>query len=595
MRRCIRAVLARGHNPAQVVVVCGAMHVPALTETDPPMSDEQFAALPRAETLLTLMPYSYPRLSSLSGYGAGNHAPLYFQHLYERHKAGEPERLPERWLSELAQAMRRAGHLSSAADVIEAVRLAIALAALNDGSAPTLRDLRDAATTCLGQGDFERVRPHLAILEIGDEVGRLPPDVGQTALQEDFEYQLDRLGLVGFKRDSNQVLPLDLREKTAASSPEEALLDRNRSAFLHRLRLFQVPFGAPSDSGDAPPSREGLAPVPWQTESEADALKHRAETAGTFRERWKMRWTPECDIRLAEASMNGDTVEGVAAQHLHDAVSECQKVGAMADIVRQAVLCQLTDALGLARERLQALAIEDSHLTDLARAVQCLGDVIRYGSVRKVDPGPFKPLLAQLFLRATLQLNDACHCQADAAPALRDAIVTLDQIAGEHPQHVDADCWKHQLDLIARSDTVQGYLAGFVTTLLLSQGRFAEKELAIEVHRRLSPATDLPASVAWLEGLLAGNRQALFAHLVLWRQLDQFLTELDDEQFHHALVPLRRTFSALNPAEVRRVIDNLAEIDRGLARQLAAVANVPLEEEEIKTWSERLEGLEFPM
>src|SRR5262249_31733272 len=159
------------------------------------------------------------------------------------------------------------------------------------------------------------------------------------------------------------------------------------------------------------------------------------------------------------------------------------------------------------------------------------------GGVRKVDPEPFEPLLSQLFLRATLQLSDACHCQVEAAPGLRDAIVTLDQIAGEHAQRVDAERWKRELDLLARSDTAQSYLAGFVTTLLLSQGRFAEKELSAEVHRRLSPATDLPASVAWLEGLLAGNRQALFAHLVLWRQLDQFLVGLDDEQFHHALVP----------------------------------------------------------
>src|SRR6185312_1819542 len=69
MRRCIRAVLARGHDPARVAVVCGAMHVPALTDADAPMTDAEFAALPRAETLLTLMPYSYPRLSSMSGYG----------------------------------------------------------------------------------------------------------------------------------------------------------------------------------------------------------------------------------------------------------------------------------------------------------------------------------------------------------------------------------------------------------------------------------------------------------------------------------------------------------------------------------------------
>jgi hypothetical protein len=186
MRRCIRDVHDSGHQPDETLVVCGAFHASALTTELPPMSDKELKALPRKDANLTLMPYSYFRLSSQSGYGAGNHAPAYYQRLYEERRAGQPERLSARFLSELCHSMRRAGQIRSAAEVIEAVRLARSLAALSDASAPCLRDLRDAATTCLGRGEIDAIRPHLNEVEIGTAVGKLPKGISRTSIQDDF-------------------------------------------------------------------------------------------------------------------------------------------------------------------------------------------------------------------------------------------------------------------------------------------------------------------------------------------------------------------------------------------------------------------------
>ena len=111
MRRCIGAVLHEGHKAERVLVVCGAFHATALSAELPPMSDEQVAALPRADASLTLMPYSYYRLSSQSGYGAGNHAPAYFQRLYEERHDGTDDRLAARFLTEVCHAMHQAGQV----------------------------------------------------------------------------------------------------------------------------------------------------------------------------------------------------------------------------------------------------------------------------------------------------------------------------------------------------------------------------------------------------------------------------------------------------------------------------------------------------
>ena len=172
MRREIRAAAP---DPKSAVVVCGALHSTALTDELTAMTDAEERELPRADCVITLMPYSYPRLSAQSGYGAGNHAPSYFEAMYEEGLAGHPDRLPARYFSEVATRLRKAGNIRSSADVIEAVRLSLGLAYMNGGSAPALRDLRDAAVTLLGQGERLPIEKALREVEIGVAIGELPP------------------------------------------------------------------------------------------------------------------------------------------------------------------------------------------------------------------------------------------------------------------------------------------------------------------------------------------------------------------------------------------------------------------------------------
>ena len=71
---------------------CGAFHVAGLRE-GPVMTEEEERTLPRTDSASTLMPYSYYRLSTRSGYGAGNKAPAYFELLWEERNRGDSRRL----------------------------------------------------------------------------------------------------------------------------------------------------------------------------------------------------------------------------------------------------------------------------------------------------------------------------------------------------------------------------------------------------------------------------------------------------------------------------------------------------------------------
>src|SRR5882724_6702354 len=106
-----------------------------------PMTDEELAKLRRRASKMTLMPYSFFKLSSQSGYGAGNHAPAYFEMVWNGFKENSAAALPTLFLTNVVRELRASGTFRSTAEVIEGVRLAEAMAGMKD-SRPTLRDLQ---------------------------------------------------------------------------------------------------------------------------------------------------------------------------------------------------------------------------------------------------------------------------------------------------------------------------------------------------------------------------------------------------------------------------------------------------------------------
>ena len=292
MRRVMEDAMAEGYAPGEIVAVTGAYHLEGL-KSAVPMSEGEKKALPRTAASFTLMPYSYYRLSSRSGYGAGNKAPAYYGLIWEGFLRGEPDYAPRSYLASIARFLRKGGNPASSASVIEGVRLAWELARLRGSSVPVLRDLRDAALTCLGEGSLSAISQGIADAEIGTAIGALPEGVSRTSIQDDFYRQLKQLKLEKYRDVALQDLALDLRENRSVKSRESAFLDLNRSFFLHRLRVLGVSFGM---------------------QQEVD------QTSATWAERWMLRWSPEAEIQLVESALKGDTIPQAASFRMKERV-----------------------------------------------------------------------------------------------------------------------------------------------------------------------------------------------------------------------------------------------------------------------------------
>ncbi len=559
MRRRIEAVIAGGVKPEKIVAVVGAYHAPVLNGEHPAMSDDELKSLRRRSSKLTLMPYSYFKLSSQSGYGAGNHAPAYFELLWDALEQGDIHELPGRYLSLITRHMREAGTHRSTAEVIEGVRLARTLSALKDGSAPTLRDLRDAAVTLIGHGEQSAIQEALARVDVGTAIGELPKGVSRTSIQEDFERELAALKLEKYKSTVKQELALDLRENRRAKSEESAFLDLHRSSFLHRLRVLEIGFAQLAASG---------------------------QQSTTWSEKWHVQWGPENEIALVEAVLMGETVELATGFKFKTQLEKCASIAEAADMVRDACQCGLMNSMDLARKRLQELATETAEFAAVAHAAHQLGQVVRYGDVRQFDPEPLLPLIEELFVHGALSLLPTANCDNAAAAGILVAIDELNKVSQEFHDRVEEPLWIDRLQKLADADDRNPLLSGYSCAVLLERGLVANETLAKEVSRRLSPGIPADLGAGWFEGLSKRNRYALLARQPLWEQLAGYVQSLDDEQFRRALVFLRRAFGGFSPQEKRHIAENLGEAWGVHADTASELIAQPLTEQEEQTLSD---------
>lgn len=557
MRSCIRKAVAEGISPEDIVVVTGAYHVEGLKLWEQPEdAAEKNKEIPKTGALHTLMPYSYYRLSTRSGYGAGNKAPGYYELIWEAYKRGDPFYTANAYLTKIAEAHREGGNAASSAQVIEAVRLAASLAKLRGGEGdggcevPTLRDLRDAAETCIGEGSFAAISIAAADVEIGTKIGALPEGVSRTSIQDDFYRLLKLLKLEKYKSVTEQELKLDLRENRRAASVSAAFLDLARSFFLHKLRVLGIDF--------------------------ARKLATQQDSA-TWAEGWAVRWTPECEITLVESALKGDTVELAASFELKERVENAADMSAVAEAIEDAFCCGMSDAAGYAVTALQAMAVESVSFEELAKTALRLSNAISYGDIRRADSKPLMPIISQLFYRACLIMGGACVCDDTAADAIADAVGMLNSVELAQ-SFLDTEQWIKALCEVAHRDDLNTKLSGFAAAILLERSRMTNDELKTEVSRRLSKGVPAELGAGWFEGLTKKNRYGLIARLSLWESIDEYIRSLDDEEFKRALVSLRRAFADFSAAEKDSIAENLGELWGLNGQEVSEIVNAELDD-----------------
>ncbi|MEV6779972.1 DUF5682 family protein [Streptomyces syringium] len=529
---------ARREFGDRIAVVCGAWHVPALTEKRTVAADRQaLKGLPKVKSQLSWVPWTNRRLSRHSGYGAGIASPGWYGHLFHA-----PDRPVERWMTTVARLLREEDHPVSSAHVIEGVRLAGTLAAMRGRPLAGLTETTDAVRAVMCDGSDVPLALVRDRLVVGDVLGEVPESAPATPLQRDLSRLQRTLRLKPEGREREW--ELDLRKDTDAA----------RSRLLHRMRLLGVDWGEPLRS------RGGL---------------------GTFRETWRLRWEPELSVRVAEAGVWGTTVVGAATAKAESEAVASFALAEVTTLAERCLLADLPDALPVVMRVLADRAALDADVAHLAQALPALVRSVRYGDVRRTDTAALGDVATGLAERVFVGLPAACAgLDTDAAEEMRghlDAVHrsvallveaapadrTDDPTTANDPAEPDSSGlrgrWAGVLGVLAEREGLPGVIRGRAARLLLDDGRLAEDRAARLMGLALSVGTAPAEAAAWIEGFVGsgGSGGMLLIHDErLLALVDDWLVGVPAEAFTDVLPLLRRTFSAYE-ASVRRTLGEL--------------------------------------
>ena len=564
MSKVVFDVCNEGYKIDEIAMIVGAFHVEGIESGNFILTEKEVKQLPKLEAKKTLMPYSYYKLSTYSNYGAGNKAPAYYEFLWKGFNKGDIFYPTFIYLSKIAEYQRKTGNMVSSAQIIEAVQLAISLANIHDSKIPTLKDIQDAAITCMAHGSYAELVMAMANVEVGKKIGKIPQEAIQTSIQSDFYNLLKELKLEKYQSLSATELRLDLREKLRVQSEKAALMDLNRSYFFHKLRVLKISF--------------------------AKLIEKNQENT-TWAEDWVLQWSPETEIEIVETILKGDTIEFATAFELMQRINNSTTLSQMAEVVKDAFYCGMPKALEKAFQALQNCISGDIPVDEIARTMSTLSLMLRYGDIRKLNMEVLIPILEQLFLRVCLMLPSESTCDNEAATKLSESIIILHNVVENH-DFLDRERWYNLLTEIAKRDDLNTKISGLAMAILLEAGKVDNDTLGQEVERRLSKGIPAELGATWFEGLSMKNHYTLIARLGLWEKLQNYISDLDEEEFKRALLFLRRAFADFTSNEKHDIAENIAEIWGLNKYEVSAVVNKDLEKDE-KEIVAKLEEFDF--
>jgi hypothetical protein len=516
MRRTIRAAQREFEC---IAIICGAWHVPALSEeclkSCKKDDDAKLKSLAKVKTVATWIPWTYDRLAVSSGYGAGVHSPGWYEHLWR-----SETHIVERWMSRVGRLLREEDIDCSSAHIIEAIRLATSLAAIRSRPLADLSDIADACRAVFCFDSDLALRLISRKLLIGQRLGEVPEDTPLVPLQQDLQRQQKRLRL---KPEAlEKTLDLDLRNET----------DLGRSELLHRLRVLDIDWGVPQTA------RAGK---------------------GTFHELWQLRWEPTFLVRLIELGVWGNTVESAAAgytSHLMESADDLEKLTALLSDI---MLANLPSTVETLLNRILTVAAVAADVAKLMDAFLPLAQVCRYGNVRGTDPTMVRRAIDGVLPRIVIGLSGAVSSlNDDAARQMLDRIVRVHEAVQLLDSPSETGSYLNCLAKIADQPNTHGLLCGRCTRLLFDHGKFSGEDVAMRLSLMLSRGGDPAQAASWVEGFLSTSGLILLHHSDLLDLIDGWIGSISTDVFNEQVPLLRRTFSTFPPAERRHIGERLS-------------------------------------
>lgn len=540
----MRDLLRQAHNEMHqnIAVVCGAWHAPSLMDLDGQSKSDAklLKQLPKVKNKIAAswIPWTNSRLSLFSGYGAGIQSPGWYDHLWTNQEKRELS-----WLAKVAKLFRDEGQDISTAHVLETYRLALSLSQLRNKSNVSLDEINEAIITVMCMGDGILLELVKRKMIIGDKIGTVPNDIPKAPLQEDFEANIKslRLKLSALPTDAD----LDLRQEPQLK----------KSIFFHRLNILGIS---------------------WAT----NQIKR---SKGTFKESWKLAWTPEMMLQLIDNAYLGNTIEIASDHKIIHTCDEEDKIAAIVQLLQKVLPANLDQCINVILNKIETLSTISGDIQDIMYSLPGLIEIQRYGDVRKSDLSILSVVIDRLLNKLFINLTNACYgLNDDVSNKVFEQISALHYSIKLTENKEYLRLWFDTLHTLLDKEGVHQIIRGCVCRMLLDAEQLTEDESSKRISFSLSSSNEAINVAYWIEGFLRGSGMILIYDNRLWNLIYQWLETLDKNQFIDMLPYLRRAFTKFSYGERLQI---------GVKAKKGMVAGSIIEGDSIKVNEEEIHSI----
>ena len=527
MSRFVAAALRREDGP--VVVVCGGYHAPMLERAWRDVEAGGGWPVPVAPSAQrfgsSVVPYSYHRLDSFTGYEAGMPSPEYHDAVW----TGGAEKAAEAMMTAVARRLRQKRQVVSSADLVAARATAEALRRLRGHLTTARTDLLDGLASALVKDALDvplpwtyrgRLRPRTdpVLVEVmaafsGERVGRLAPGTPLPALLADARAELETHGL-------SPAADPRLIELRLADDDERA-----KSRVLHRLRVLGVP-----------------------------GFDRMTDTTLALVETWRLVRSVDAEAALIESASYGGTLQEAAGARLEEELEAARgRLGGVATLLLQAALAGIGTLASRALDVAARAASSEPSLAELGEGLGRLFGLWRHDVVLGVRDMPALAVVIAAAWERGLVLAEAVRgVGAPADPPQVDAVRQLRDVMRHGADRLGLDVVRGHavLDRVVSDAEAPPALRGAALGMLWSTGFFPDDDGGATRAGDMLRAMATPRTLGdALAGLLALAREEVLHAPRLLHGLDGLIDAMDETTFLQALPSLRLAFAYLPPGE----------------------------------------------
>lgn len=343
-----------------VLIITGGLHAVSLPSTmQKPVKIPKYSL----QSITSLIPFSYSRISNLSGYSSGNWAPFFYDQVWEKYIESVDsngsggfgnsdnsdnsddskvshfyEKAYSEAISTIFHEGRGSGMMLSTADSIAVHQTSRLLASLRFRSFPNVRDIQEALVLCCikenpatSNLDFQNL---IMSYFIGTKIGKISTKYTMVGLQKDFYLKFENFDIT--LDETQQQIELNLHKSH----------DRLISTFFWQLDFLELP-GFSNFYGNR------------ELHSNTDI----------FKEKWDLRWTPQIDLALLDKAIYGTTIEECVLNILNEKMSIFQNhVAKNAHFLYLSLKMGLSSQIGPLTKRVQQSVTLDQNFFHLGEA-----------------------------------------------------------------------------------------------------------------------------------------------------------------------------------------------------------------------------------